>query len=180
MRLFIALDLPDDVRAELAAAQARLGGHAVRWAAAEGMHLTLQFLGEVEAGRVDGLLAALAVVSAPPFALRLAGLGAFPSAARPRVLWAGLGGDLGALGALQRAVTAATSALGFPPEERPFTPHLTLGRARQDVGDAQIHDLAAALRAVAPPAPLGWRAGGPLLFESMSTATGVVYRTIGP
>jgi RNA 2',3'-cyclic 3'-phosphodiesterase len=107
-------------------------------------------------------------------------MGAFPAAERPRVLWAGLAGDLAALGELQRAVTVATGALGFPAEERPFAPHLTLGRARQDVGDAQIRGLAAALRAAAPPAPLTWDAGRPLLFQSVSTATGVVYRVIGP
>lgn len=182
MRLFIALDLPDDVRAELAAAQGRLrrGGHAVRWASAEGLHLTLQFLGEVEEGRVEGLLAVLAGLPASSFALRLGGLGAFPSAERPRVIWVGLDGYLDALGELQRAVTAATLPLGFPAEERPYAPHLTLGRARQDVGAAQTRALAEALRAAAPPAPLSWRAGRPLLFHSVSTPNGVVYTVVGP
>jgi 2'-5' RNA ligase len=96
------------------------------------------------------------------------------------VLWAGLAGDLAALGDLQRAVTDATRPLGFVPEERPFAPHLTLGRARQDVGAAQIQALAAALRAAAPAAPVAWDAGRPLLFESVSTPGGVVYRAIGP
>jgi 2'-5' RNA ligase len=180
MRLFIALDLPDAARAALAEAQSRLRLHhpAVRWAAVEGMHLTLQFLGEADAGLLPDLLAAIAAIPAPPFALRLADLGGFPSAERPRVLWAGLAGDLAALGDLQRAVTAATRPLGFVPEDRPFAPHLTLGRARQDVGDAQILALAATLRAAAPPAPAAWEAGRPLLFESLSTPGGVVYRVI--
>jgi 2'-5' RNA ligase len=182
MRLFIAIDLPDPVRAALAEAQSRLrrGDPAVRWAAVEGMHLTLQFLGEVEAGRAPDLLAALADISALPFALRLGGLGAFPSADHPRVLWAGLAGDITALGDLQRAVTDATRPLGFIPEDRPFAPHLTLGRARQDVGPADLQALAAALRAAAPPAPVGWDAGRPLLFQSISTPNGVVYTVVGP
>ncbi|MBX0327295.1 RNA 2',3'-cyclic phosphodiesterase [Oscillochloris sp. ZM17-4] len=180
MRLFIALDLPDHARAALAEAQSRLRrcGHAVRWAAVDGLHLTLQFLGEADPARVPDLLAALAAIPAPAFPLRLGGLGAFPSSARPRVIWAGLAGDLGALGALQRAVTDATAPLGFIPEDRPFAPHLTLGRARQDVGAAQIDALAAALRAAAPPAPVAWDVGRPLLFESRSTPQGVVYTIV--
>jgi RNA 2',3'-cyclic 3'-phosphodiesterase len=182
MRLFIAIDLPDHVRAALAEAQARLSrsGHAVRWAAVEGLHLTLQFLGETDPARAPGLLAALEAIPAPALTLRLGGLGAFPSAARPRVIWAGLAGDTEALGALQRVVVAATGPLGFVPEDRPFAPHLTLGRARQDVGPAQIQALAAALATAAPPAPAGWQAGRPLLFESRSTPRGVVYTPLGP
>lgn len=182
MRLFIALDLPAPVRAELAAAQARLrrGGHAVRWAAVDGLHLTLQFLGEVDPALVPELLAALGPVSAPAFTLRLGDLDAFPSPARPRVIWAGLAGDTAALAGLQAAVLAATALLGFTPEDRPFTPHLTLGRARQDVSPEQIQRLSQALRAAEPPAPLGWVAGRPQLFESRSTARGVVYTALGP
>ncbi|MEI7768377.1 MAG: RNA 2',3'-cyclic phosphodiesterase [Chloroflexales bacterium] len=182
MRLFIAIDLPDPVRAALAEAQSRLRRSAppARWAAVEGMHLTLQFLGEADAGRVPDLLAAISAIPTPPFALRLGGLGAFPSAERPRVLWVGIEGDLAALDRLQRAVTAATRPLGFAPEERSFAPHLTLGRARQDVGSQQIQALAAALRRTAPPVPVDWVTGCPYLFESVSTPSGVVYRVIAP
>jgi 2'-5' RNA ligase len=182
MRLFIALALPEPVRAALAETQSRLqrGNPLVRWATVEGMHLTLQFLGEVASGRVPDLLAALASISAPPFAMRLGELGAFPSVERPRVLWVGLAGDLTALGELQRAVTEATRPLGFIPEERPFAPHLTLGRARQDVLPDQIQALAANLRVAAPPAPMVWDAGRPLLFQSISTPDGVVYTVVGP
>ncbi|MEI7643839.1 MAG: RNA 2',3'-cyclic phosphodiesterase [Chloroflexales bacterium] len=182
MRLFIGIDLPPPVRAALAEAQLRLRRHApaVRWAAVTGMHLTLQFLGEVEACRAPDLLAALADIPAPTCSLRLGCLGAFPSAARPRILWVGLVGDLAALGDLQHAVIEATQPLGFTPEDRPFAPHLTLGRARQDVGIDQILTLAAALRRAAPPAPVTWAAGRPMLFQSVSTPQGVVYRVIGP
>lgn len=182
MRLFVALDLPAPVRDDLAAAQSRLrrGGHAVRWASVAGLHLTLQFLGEADPGLAPALLAALARIPARDFTLRLGGLGAFPSLDRPRVIWAGLAGDLGPLAELQAAVVRATGPLGFIPEDRPFAPHLTLGRARQDGGGAQIQRLATALRAVAPPAPLAWPAGRPLLYESRSTPRGVVYTALGP
>lgn len=182
MRLFIALDLPNHVRSTLAEAQSRLrqGNHAVRWARVEGTHLTLQFLGETDAKLVPDLLTAVSHIRTFPFSLRLDRLGAFPSASRPRIIWAGLAGDLDHLATLQRAVTAATRLLGFVPEDRPFAPHLTLGRARQDVSAAQIQALAEALRSTAPPTPAMWTTDRPQLFESVSTPKGVVYTVIDP
>jgi 2'-5' RNA ligase len=181
MRLFIALELPDLVKAELAAAQGRLraGGHPVRWADAAGVHLTLQFLGEADPGLVGPLLAGLAAIPAAPIALRLDGLGAFPSARQPRVVWAGVAGDTAALARLHAAVTAATGPLGFPAEARPFSPHLTLGRARQDARPEQLRALGEALRAAAPPAPAAWDAGPPTLFRSELTPRGAIYTALG-
>lgn len=180
MRLFIALELPADVRAELAAAQARLSGHPLRWVAPAGIHLTLQFLGEVDDGLAPSVLAALAALEVAPFSLSLAGLGAFPTARQPRVVWVGLGGDTGALAALQAAVGAATAPLGFTPEARPFRAHLTLGRARPDAAPAALRALGEALARVAPPPPLSWTAGAPALFQSTLTPQGARYTRLGP
>lgn len=180
MRLFIALELPDRVRAELARAQAALQGHPVRWAAGEGLHLTLQFLGEADEALVAPLLAAVGAVAAEPCGLALAGLGAFPDLRQPRVVWAGLGGDTAALGALQARVTAATAPLGFAAEARPFRPHLTLGRARPEAGPARLRALGEAIARAAPLPALAWDAGRPALFQSTLTPGGATYTRLGP
>ena len=179
MRLFIALDLAESARAELVAAQTRLHDHPVRWADPAGMHLTLQFLGEADEALVPPLLTALAAISVGPFQLALGELGAFPNASQPRIIWAGVAGDTAALIRLQRAVTQATAPLGFIPEARPFKPHLTLGRIRQEAHPAQLHALGVALARVAPPAPSVWEAGRPTLFQSTLTARGAVYTRLG-
>jgi 2'-5' RNA ligase len=180
MRLFIALALPAEVHEELALAQARLRGLPVRWASPAGIHLTLQFIGEAPERSAPALLEALAGLPDTPFELRLDGLGAFPDLRRPRVVWAGLGGDLAALARLQAAVLGATAPLGFTPEARPFRPHLTLGRVRQDVGPEERAAVGRAVERAAPPAPLAWPAGAPTLFQSALTPAGAVYTALGP
>lgn len=100
----------------------------VRWVRAAGMHMTLKFLGAVDASRLDGVHAALrpAISGRAALHVRVRGIGAFPSFRRPRVLWVGVIAD--GLEALAHAVDAALTPLGFEPETRAFTPHLTLGR----------------------------------------------------
>jgi 2'-5' RNA ligase len=102
----------------------------VRWVAAANLHLTLQFLGDVDAGRIPALREALdvAVSGHRAFRLGLRGAGAFPSPERPRVLWVGAGEGAAAASALATSVAAALAPLGFAPEERRFLPHLTVGR----------------------------------------------------
>lgn len=177
MRLFIALPLPPAVIAELAAVQRRLrpAAPSVRWADPAGIHLTLQFLGEAPAEQAPPLLAALAAIAPPPFELHLARLGAFPGPQRPRVVWAGITGATGALADLQLAVLAATTPLGFVPEARPFSPHLTLGRVRPDARPEQTRALADLLARAAPPAPVAWPGGAPRLYQSTLTPQGAVY-----
>lgn len=159
-RLFVAIDLGEGARAALVAAQRACHGLAlpVRWVDPQGAHLTLKFLGDTEVGRVGALAATLRAVAAGqrPFDLRTGGLGAFPNARRPRVLWLGLTGDLERLARLQRAVEVALGELGFPPEVRPFRPHLTLGRPREGTRPGGADDLTAAIAASSrwPAAPL--------------------------
>jgi 2'-5' RNA ligase len=135
MRLFVALNLPDQVRLALwtAAAPVRELGLAVRWVRPEGIHVTLKFLGDVPESREPDLRAALgrAAAGGPALPLVVAGFGAFPGLNRPRVIWAGLGPD-SLLQGLQRRVEEQFVPLGFPREDRPFRPHLTLGRAARD------------------------------------------------
>ena len=105
----------------------------VSWVAPENLHVTVKFLGNVDAARVPSVIDALrsAVRGHAPFDLEVGGLGAFPSATRARVLWAGLIGGTAPLGALAASVEDALAHLGFPREDRPFSPHITLARVRE-------------------------------------------------
>lgn len=114
--------------------------------APENLHITLKFLGAVDEGRIDVLAEALrdAVDGHRAFVLEIVGLGAFPTATRPRVLWAGVGEGLEALAAIAARVERAMSAHGFPREDREFSPHVTLARVREP---RRAPDLAEALAA---------------------------------
>ena len=105
----------------------------VSWVAPENLHVTVKFLGNVDEARVQSVIDALrtAVRGHAPFDLEVGGLGAFPSATRARVLWAGLIGGTTPLGALAASVEDALAQLGFPREDRPFSPHITLARVRE-------------------------------------------------
>jgi 2'-5' RNA ligase len=142
--------LPDDVRARLEAETARLRPLAreVAWVAPANLHVTLKFLGQVDEGRVGALVEALgrAAAESAPFALALAGLGAFPSVTRPRVLWAGATDGAPALASLAARVDGALADLGVERETRAFTAHVTLGRVR---APGRNPALAAALAAAA-------------------------------
>jgi 2'-5' RNA ligase len=134
MRTFIVIPLPEDVRLLLGRTQEQLRACKadVRWTAVHSIHLTLRFLGEIDPALLPALIQSLLAETAgqEPFSICLSGLGAFPDLRRPRVIWCGLQGDLVRLGSLQRAVEAACIMAGLPPEDRPFHPHLTLGRVK--------------------------------------------------
>ncbi len=135
IRAFVAVPLAEALHVELARLQRRLRQripYGVRWVRTEGIHLTLFFLGEIPSAQVEPISAALKVVTRhiPPFVLEPGGLGAFPSPRRPRVLWVGIeGGE--PLTLLHAAVNEALASLGHRPDERPFHPHLTLGRLQR-------------------------------------------------
>lgn len=168
VRVFAALELPALVRRQLAEVsdhlRAALPPGSVRWVRSDGIHLTLQFYGEVDRARLPGLEAALTTAASTvgPLTLALAGLGAFPNPARARVVWVGLSGDLDALRQLQAAVVAGGQALGFPPEDRGFQPHLTLGRVNQPLRPPDQRRLAEALAAARVPP------GAPFRLETLS------------
>jgi 2'-5' RNA ligase len=140
IRAFIAMDLPDDVRAAIGAVQERLQrvhtGGKVSWTKLENIHLTLQFLGHVSEDKVAGISAALDKVAGNQtrFAVPVGGVGAFPNVNVPRVLWVGCGDPTGQLGAL----AAAVRACGGADEEREFAAHLTLGRIKWPRPDAAL------------------------------------------
>lgn len=148
MRLFIAINIPGEMRDEIwkSAAPLRARGSAVRWVAPEAMHLTLKFLGEVPADRErtvgDALASAAAGVT--PFDLQLRGFGAFPNTRVAKVIW--LGCEVPAtLRLLQRQVEEELGEVGFPRDTRRFHPHLTLGRLGRNAGSSQLKETAGLL-----------------------------------
>jgi 2'-5' RNA ligase len=134
VRLFVAVNLPEEERraAHAAVAPLRDAGLPAKWVPAASLHVTLRFLGEVAEDREAAIAAALDGVVAParPFDVGLGGVGAFPALARPRVIWLGVEAHP-ALELLANDVERALRPLGFEPELRPFSPHITLGRVRQ-------------------------------------------------
>ena len=127
IRSFVAVLLEGAVRGELAAAIERLRpvSRDVAWVNPGNIHLTVKFLGNVDRDRLDPIVAALtgALGEAGAFDATIRGLGAFPSLARPRVIWAGVTEGAGAMVEAARRVDEALAAVGFPREARPFSPH---------------------------------------------------------
>jgi len=134
VRSFVAIELPEELKRELAKVQETLkaAGAKVGWASAETMHLTLKFLGDVERVRLVEVARALETVAAgfQPWEVELKGLGQFPVKGKPRVLWAGVEGGRERTIELAEAVEEALMPVGFRPEKRRFHPHVTIGRVR--------------------------------------------------
>jgi len=181
VRTFIAIELSDEFKTQLAEAQARLKarspGRSVKWVNPEGIHLTLKFLGNVPAGQIPAISGAIerAVAGHSAFDIHLAGLGCFPDLNRPRVIWVGMEGDLEALEALQRAVEKELNTLGYPPEGRRFTAHLTLGRVRDDAAPDERRRLGEAVRAAVLESGAGLTVHQVSLMKSDLQPTGAVY-----
>jgi len=127
MRLFIAIELPDDIK--MALGRLRVDVPGARWVPPEQLHLTLAFLGEVEETTAGELSKWLALIQTPPFRLCFSGTGCFPNRHRPRVLWVGLEPHP-RLMHLAAEVHGAVLACSIPQEERPFSPHITLARIK--------------------------------------------------
>ena len=140
VRMFVAVLLPDELRSRLGLEIDGLRRHAsgVAWVAAENLHITLKFLGGVDDARVAEICGALHGASAiPAFDVGVQGLGAFPTLARPRVVWAGTAAAP-AFVRLAEGIDRALVALGVPAEARGFSPHVTLGRVREPRRDVPL------------------------------------------
>ena len=138
-RTFIAIPTPDPIGQQLAGWQQALAPEipGCRWVESQPLHITLAFLGDVANRDLNELCLAVAAAAEPSgrFELSVQGLGAFPSPARPRVVWAGIiADDLGPLGALRQAVVRAATRAGYRPDDPRFHPHVTLGRIRSERG----------------------------------------------
>jgi RNA 2',3'-cyclic 3'-phosphodiesterase len=126
-RLFVGLELSPSCKSVLFGLNPHLSG--LRWLPEEQLHLTLSFLGEVEASGYDRLCQVLDGVRVPPFFLPLRGIGVFNSRRRPSVVWVGVGNGHPHLFALHRHIQDSVLSAGVEPDLKPFHPHVTVGRA---------------------------------------------------
>jgi 2'-5' RNA ligase len=143
VRLFVAIELDEAVRSAAAIIVARLEQRAavlaprsrIGWIPSDRMHLTVRFIGSVDEAQAERIRRALEPpLHVPSFSISIDTLGAFPPGGAPRVLWVGVREATGALADVERDVTARLQSLGIPPEDRPYTPHLTLARVREPAG----------------------------------------------
>ncbi|MGB8212683.1 MAG: RNA 2',3'-cyclic phosphodiesterase [Anaerolineales bacterium] len=152
LRAFIAVETPTEIQNAIAhsteALQKALPKPMIRWVAPRNVHLTLKFLGDISPANLERLAGNIQAEAAAhaPFSISVGGLGAFPSARQARVIWIGLEAPP-ALATLQRAVEAVAAQLGYAPEERPFSPHLTIGRVGQNPSGPEMQHIRTALEA---------------------------------
>lgn len=142
IRSFIAIELPDELKLELVHLEAQLKSDKqswVKWVDPDSIHLTLKFLGNIAIDRTDEITRAMEEASqtVPPFYLEVKGMGVFPNLKRVQVAWVGLSGEVAKLGVLQQRLESNLAVLGFAPESRPFTSHLTLARVRDRASFAE-------------------------------------------
>jgi 2'-5' RNA ligase len=180
VRSFIAIELPPELKAELAALEERLkaGRHSfVKWVDPDSVHLTLKFLGSVPVDTIPSIVEAItrACQPWPPFSLQIGGTGVFPNWQRPQVFWVGIGGEIGRLTALHRELESARSPLGFPPESRAFSPHLTLGRLRDRASAEDRRRFGQWAQSVQFEAQAPFQVDGMRLMKSQLTPEGPVY-----
>lgn len=144
IRSFLAIEFPDSLKEIVAGyiKDLKQVPSKIRWVSPSQVHLTLKFFGSVSQEQVEKILQALSPVlmEYPQFHLCLKGIGAFPNLFRPRVIWAGLGGEIEILQEVYLAVEQALTLLGIPKEDRPLHPHLTLGRNKlKELNDPLYH-----------------------------------------
>lgn len=179
LRAFIAVEIPLEIRKTICNATAPLQngiGSSVRWVPKENMHLTLKFLGDVSPGNIEMLSQMLRAEANMfnGFELRLSGLGAFPNRKRPRVIFI----DIHAppvLEALQRGIESASRRLGYESEERGFSPHLTIGRVRQNATATEQQTIRRALEDTRIDSLGTARVDSVYLYKSDLKPTGSVY-----
>lgn len=182
VRLFVACEVPEDTRQAITTVIEELrsrSGIAVRWIRPEGIHVTLKFLGEVPVKQLPAIKLAVqeAVLVNSPFDLEFSNIGTFGGREGLRIMWVGIAGDVLRLEKLVRDVNAALGVVGFEAERRPFRPHLTLGRVRDEIPTRQRAEIEVAVGKMDVP-PATWRTNQVSLMRSRLTTTGAQYEVI--
>jgi 2'-5' RNA ligase len=175
MRLFFAVDLPDQVRHELAVVQNALKPltDSARWVSTDSIHITLKFLGEVPEKVLDDIDTALAGLSWKPFTVTVHGVGFFPGNRSPRVFWAGM--EAPTMQDLAEELDSRMGRIGFDQEKRAFRPHITLARAR----DTRIDSALVIGASQYEEHPFGsFTADRVFLFKSTLSSSGSVYERL--
>jgi 2'-5' RNA ligase len=180
IRTFVAIELPSQIKAALSQLQSNLRtskNASVKWVNPEGIHLTLKFLGNIDEAEVPALTKALseAVRGVAPFSLQLGDPGAFPGNQAPRVVWVGVEGEIELLLTLHNNVDRVLTPLGFPPEKRAFSPHLTLGRVREEASPGERRRLGENVAALKTEAKSSFKVESLSLMRSKLTREGALY-----
>lgn len=182
--MFTAIPVPDPVRERLESVRTELAcvwpAGTVRWTRPDQLHLTLRFHGQVPSCQLEALVAELrnATVQVPAFRLNLGRLGGFPNRENPRVLWAGLEGDLSSLDQLTQSVSRASASFGDHQEDKPFHPHLTLGRVNPSPHARRPSSASRFTWWQFQPDPVTWLVEECLLFQSSLEPGGARHRVI--
>jgi RNA 2',3'-cyclic 3'-phosphodiesterase len=185
MRLFVGVELPEDVRRAAASAAEQVGARiavespsaALRWVEPANLHVTICFLGDVPDWHVKTLAPALEVpLAVPVFTLRVAGAGVFPESRSPRAVWLGLPSGRDGLLAVHDRVSRRLISLGFEPEKRPYSPHLTIARVK-DIRRADVPALRRILREADVDAGT-CQVRNATLFRSLLSSTGPRYSSV--
>ena len=184
IRCFVAIPLDaaviEDLQERQRGLRTQLADASVQWAQPQQIHLTLKFLGNVRAASVEEMISTLreACGGIAPFDLATGGLGCFPSASNPRIVWLGLAGETDRLLQLQQRVAEAMAPFSERNETRPFHPHLTIGRVKRACPDtAKI--VQRLMRESAASPPRSWRVTEVVLMRSVRNTSGAVYSKLG-
>jgi len=183
IRAFIAIELPGQIKAALSKLQDNLRrskSASVKWVNPESIHLTLKFLGNVDEAEIPALNKALseAVKGVATFYLELGEPGAFPNCQVPSVVWVGMGGEIDQLLTLHNNIDRVLAPLGFPPEKRAFSPHLTLGRVRDETLPGERKGLGENVAALKTGAKPSFKVESVSLMRSKLTREGAIYSCI--
>jgi 2'-5' RNA ligase len=169
-RLFVAIRPPERIRSLLLATMGGVSG--ARWQTDDQIHLTIRFIGEVDRHQAHDLDAALAGIHYPRFEVSLDGIGTFARRGQPEVIWAGVAPHE-PLKRLHDKVDRAVGRVGIPPEQRAYTPHITLGRLKRSSGTVgSLLEQSGGLKS--EPFPVD----SLILYESKLTPQGAVYRPV--
>jgi 2'-5' RNA ligase len=183
IRCFIAIELPEEVKAGLSRLQAKLklaNPPSVKWVDPHSTHLTLKFLGEVDADMTGLITEAIgeAAYGIPPFHLEVKGLGVFPNLRRVQVAWVGIIGEIDKLVQLQKRIESNLAELGFAPESRAFTPHLTLARVHERASPDERQELGQLIADTKSEAVYAFPVDAISLMRSQLTRAGAIYSQI--
>ena len=184
IRAFIAVELPEGLKKELAELEAQLKKNSppvVKWVDPKNIHITLKFLGEIAEDSIDEVMLAIeeSAQGIQPFQLEVREAGAFPNLERPQVLWVGVKGELEKITQLQKSIESNTEQLGFPRESRAFSPHLTLGRVRDEARPNERQRLGKLLADTSFTALCNINVAAINLMKSQLTPSGPIYTCIG-
>ena len=183
IRSFIAIELPDEIKLGLSQLEARLKvgkQPGVKWVDPYSIHLTLKFLGSITTDKISEITKAIeeAVQGISPFHLEVKNLGVFPNLRRVQVAWVGISGEVDKLTQLQKRIDFNLAHLGFAPESRPFTPHLTLARLRNQASSPERQSFGQLIADTKSEITCSFEVNAISLMRSQLTREGAIYSRI--